>query len=253
MKYIVITGASSGIGYETALEFARKGKNLILVARREEKLLALRDEINEINPMVDVVTKTADLSINEEVFGLYEFLKEYEIETLVNNAGMGDIVKFDSQDINKALKMIRLNVDSLTILSTLFVKDYKDIEGTQLINVSSLAGYYVLSNSVTYNSTKFFVSSLTEGIAKELKESGAKMKAKVLAPSATESEFAKIALGIDKFDYNTSVPLFHTSKQMAGFLIELYNGDKVVGAVDKTDMSFVLRDSVFPTNLLIQK
>jgi len=72
MKYTVITGASSGIGYETALAFAKKGKNLILVARRQEQLKQLKEQINQINPSVDVQLFVYDLSVTENVYKFYE-------------------------------------------------------------------------------------------------------------------------------------------------------------------------------------
>ena len=89
-KYTVITGASSGIGYESAKAFAARGKNLVITARRRERLEALKEEIAAIDPTVDVVIREADLSSNDETIALYESLKGYEIETWVNNAGRGD-------------------------------------------------------------------------------------------------------------------------------------------------------------------
>ena len=250
MKYIVITGASSGIGYEAALLFASQGKNLILVARREKELIALKEKITTEYNNLSVVIKIADLTDTSQVFKLYDELKAYEIETLINNAGKGDISTYHNQDLEKMLNMINLNVTAVAILSSLFVKDYKNVEGSQLINISSLAGYNIYSNTVSYNATKFFVSSLTEGIAKEMNEQGYKLKAKILAPAATETEFAKHSLGVKDFDYNSIVNNFHTAKQMASFLFELYNSSKTVGAVKKSDMSFQLLDPIFPTNIL---
>lgn len=89
-KYTVITGASSGIGYEAANAFAARGKNLIVTARRRDRLDALQEEIAELNSAVNVVIREADLSSNEETIALYESLKDYNIETWINNAGRGD-------------------------------------------------------------------------------------------------------------------------------------------------------------------
>ena len=79
--------------------------------------------------------------------------------------------------------MLRVNIESLTILSTLYVRDYADVEGTQLINVSSALGYVIAVGSVAYSASKYYVSAFTEGLAKELELKGAKIKAKVLAPA----------------------------------------------------------------------
>ncbi|MFC0522977.1 SDR family NAD(P)-dependent oxidoreductase [Pontibacillus salicampi] len=246
MKYTVITGASSGIGYETALAFAARGKNVILVARREEKLQQLKEVIQESNKQLDVVIKKADLSKKEEVYSLYESLKEYTLETLVNNAGFGNFDSVAEQDLDKIGNMLHLNVEALTVLSSLFVRDYEQVEGTQLINISSGGGYTIVEGAVTYCATKFFVSAFTEGLAQELAGKGANLSAKVLAPAATESEFAQHSLDVADFDYETNVPQYHTSKEMAQFLLDLYDSNKVVGIVDGYTYEFSLRDPIYP-------
>ncbi|WP_141560104.1 SDR family NAD(P)-dependent oxidoreductase, partial [Bacillus thuringiensis] len=92
--------------------------------------------------------------------------------------------------------------------------------------------YTIVANAVTYCATKFYVSAFTEGLSHELKEQGAKLQAKVLAPGATETEFAKRSFDIDEFQYDNVVPKFHTAKQMAQFMLDLYDSDKVIGLVD---------------------
>ncbi|WP_243387449.1 SDR family NAD(P)-dependent oxidoreductase [Bacillus kexueae] len=246
MKYTVITGASSGIGYETALAFAKKGKNLILVARRHEQLKQLKEQINQINPSVDVQLFVYDLSVTENVYKFYEEANAFELETWINNAGFGHYGSVMDQDLTKIQNMLRLNNEALTIFSTLFVRDYANVEGTQLINISSAGGYTIIADNVTYCATKFFVSAFTEGLAQELQAKGAKMKAKVLAPAATESEFAKVSLGIDEFNYEGVLPKFHTSSEMAQLLIELYESDKIVGKVDGITYEYHLQDPILP-------
>ncbi|WP_163102388.1 SDR family NAD(P)-dependent oxidoreductase [Peribacillus alkalitolerans] len=245
MKYTVITGASSGIGYETALAFAARGKNLIIVARRNEKLEELKSKITQINKDLDVIIRAADLSDSKNAYKLYESLREYQIETWINNAGFGNFASVGKQNLNKIEAMLHLNIETLTILSSLFVGDYSNVEGTQLINVSSGGGYTIVADAITYCATKFYVSAFTEGLAQELSLQGAKMKAKVLAPAATETEFAKRSLDIEEFKYNGVVPKFHTSKEMAGFMLDLYDSEKVVGIVDGYTYQFELKDPIF--------
>ncbi|OMD38165.1 SDR family NAD(P)-dependent oxidoreductase [Paenibacillus odorifer] len=244
MKYTVITGASSGIGYETALAFAARGKNLILVARRKEQLEELQSEITRIQPDVEVIIRTTDLSIIENAYSLYESLKEYPLETWINNAGFGNFASVAEQDLNKITTMLHLNIEALTILSSLFVRDYSTIEGTQLINVSSGGGYTIVGNAITYCASKFYVSAFTEGLSHELKSQGAPMQAKVLAPAATETEFAKHAFDITDFEYHGAVPKFHTAKEMAGFMLDLYDSNHVVGLVDGLTYEFELKDAI---------
>ena len=220
-KYTVITGASSGIGYEAAKAFAERGRNLVIIARRENNLKMLKQEILGKYLDLDVVIRSTDLSVPENVYQLYSSLEKYEIETWINNAGFGNYDSVAKQDLKKIGQMLHLNVEALTLLSSLFVHDYKDVEGTQLINISSCGGYTIVPTAVTYCAAKFYVSAFTEGLARELEEAGAKMKVKVLAPA-------------------------DTSRQMAGFLLELYDSGKVVGLVDREDFSFRLTDPLLP-------
>ncbi|MGG0471482.1 SDR family NAD(P)-dependent oxidoreductase [Priestia aryabhattai] len=246
MKYTVITGASSGIGYQTALAFAERGKNLILVARREDKLEELKGEITKMNQNLDVIVKSVDLSIAENVDVFYKSLKNYELETWINNAGFGDHASVGEQNLDKIKSMLHLNIEALTILSSLFVRDYKNVEGTQIINVSSAGGYIMISDFVTYSATKFYVSAFTEGLAQELKSKGSKMQAKVLAPAVTETEFELRSLDVDEFQYEGQVPKFNTSKEVASFMLDLYDSDKTIGMVDESTYEFLLKDPIFP-------
>ena len=245
MKYTVITGASSGIGYETALAFATRGKNLIIAARRTEELEKLKSRVVDINPDLDVVIRTVDLSVTANVYEFYESLQDYQIDTWINNAGFGNFASVEKQNLNKIETMLRLNIEALTVLSSLYVHDYADVEGTQIINISSGGGYRIVADAVTYCATKFYVSAFTEGLAQELKEKGAAMQAKVLAPAATETEFAKRSYDVDSFEYNGIVPKFHTAEQMAGFLLDLYDSEKVVGIVNGETYNFELRDPIY--------
>lgn len=242
-KYTLITGASSGIGYSMALEFAKKSKNLIIVARSEDKLEKLKGEVNKINLNLDVVVIAKDLAVTDNIHKLFKQVEDYWIETLINNAGFGDFNLVSSQNLFKIEQMISLNVTSLVVLSTLFVNKYQDVEGTQLINVSSTGGYSIVNNAVTYCATKFFVTAFTEGLSQELQIEGKPLKVKVLAPNATETEFAKVAKGLDDFLYSGK---FHTSKQMAEFAIELYESESTVGRVNLDTFNFELLNPILP-------
>ncbi|MFP5202763.1 MULTISPECIES: SDR family NAD(P)-dependent oxidoreductase [Bacillus] len=245
MGYTVITGASSGIGYEAALAFAARGENLILAARRLDKLQELKKKIHDQYPDIKVDIQSVDLTNIEQVYSFYESLSDYELDTFINNAGFGHFGSIGEQDLSKIGSMLHLNIEALTILSTLFVRDYEQVEGAQLINISSRAGYTVVGNAVTYSATKFYVSAFTEGLALELKGKGAKLQAKILAPSATESEFAKRSLDVDEFEYEGNFKKYHTSKEMAACLLELYDSEKTVGIVDGKTFEFELKEPIF--------
>ena len=246
MKYTVITGASSGIGYDTALAFAKRGKNLILVARRKDKLKQLKQEVKSINSNLEVIIKSIDLSILSNVYQTYESLNNYNIETWINNAGLGNFSPINEQSLNKIEGMLNLNIQALTIFSTLFIKDYEQVENTQLINVSSAGGYITIGNLVAYSATKFYVSAFTEGLAQELNSKNTKLKVKLLAPAVTETEFEQNSLGIESFEYESNMTQFNTSKEMADFMMQLYDGDKILGLVDENTYNFKLQEPIFP-------
>lgn len=102
-----------------------------------------------------------------------------------------------------------------------------------------------LPNAITYCASKFFVSTFTEGLARELQESNAKLQAKVLAPAATKTNFGNIANDIEGYDYDKSFGSYHTSEQMAGFLLQLYDSNEVVGRVSRESFEFELTSPLF--------
>ncbi|MHC5230119.1 SDR family NAD(P)-dependent oxidoreductase [Enterococcus sp. LJL99] len=245
MKYVTITGASSGIGMATAKEFAKMGKNLILIARREERLIQLKEELLKSDATLDIILKVVDLSIVENVLSLYQELKPYDIETWINNAGFGYYHSVSNQNLEKVTQMIQLNIEALTLLSTLYVTDYEMKENTQLINISSAGGYKNVPNAVTYCATKFYVSAFTEGIALELAAKKSQLKAKVLAPAATETEFAQVANNSENYDYKQGFGTYHTAEEMAGFLIDLYQSNQVIGSINRDTFTFNLSGPIF--------
>lgn len=169
----------------------------------------------------------------------------YDIETWVNNAGFGNYSSVAMQDLAKIETMLRLNIEALTVFSTLYVSDYKDVPGTQLINISSGGGYVIVPNAVTYCASKFYVSAFTEGLAHELKAMNAKLQAKVLAPAATQTEFGQVANNVETYNYDTIFGTYHTSQQMSDFLLKLYESDQSVGRIDRETFAFSLSSPVF--------
>lgn len=243
-KYIAITGASSGIGMAAAKAFAGRGYNLVLIARREEVLNLMKSDL-ELEYGIKAVVKAADLSRTDEVYRVYSELSDLHIAAWINNAGFGDYSSVADQDLSKSEQLIAVDVTALMILSSLYVRDYKN-ESAQLINISSAGGYTIIPNAVTYCAAKFFVSAFTEGLARELSEGGCALKAKVLAPAATETNFGKNAAHVNEYDYETHFIRWHTSGQMAEFLLKLYDSDCVVGKVDRNTLQFELCEPIFP-------
>ncbi|MGT2637859.1 SDR family NAD(P)-dependent oxidoreductase [Streptococcus ratti] len=247
-KYSLITGASSGIGKSTAELFASKGKNLILIARGTEALEEVREEIKTKYPNLDIVIRDYDLTDIAGLNDLYDSFNGYDIETWINNAGFGILELVKDHSIDRVLNMIRLNVEALTVLSIRYVQDYANVDGTQLINISSGAGYILAPMATAYAGTKFYVSAFTEGLDLELKATGAKMRAKVLAPASTKTNFANVATNRTDVTYGEDSQYFkkfNTSEDVAGFLYDLYQSDKFLGLVDHETFTLALEDGKF--------
>lgn len=243
MKYTLITGASSGIGKELALKFSKENHNIIIVARRKELLGKLKTEITSKYD-VDVVIKIADLSNNEETHNLYKDLEKYDLEIMINNAGFGDFNNLWESNIEKLESMLDLNIRSLTTLSTLYLKDYKE-KNTTLINVSSTVGYAYHTGGIVYSASKFYVSAFTEALDRMLREKNYKMRAKVLAPGRTITQFSDVALDKELKDYDNvekTGKYEHTAGEMAEFCYKLYKSEKPVGAVNPLTYNFELED-----------
>ncbi len=163
-KYIVVTGASSGIGSSYGKSFARRGENLIVIARGETEQnyqKNLREVRCNISPDSNVIVNHVISRSKTFSFGMTQ--QSCELKALINNAGFGDFGFMGNHDIQKMVKMIDLNVTALAILSSLFVRDYK-CKQTQLINVSSVGGYFLAPRSSTHIVSTKFLCAFTEGI-----------------------------------------------------------------------------------------
>ncbi len=189
-KYALVTGASSGIGRAMAKALASKGNNLILVARRNDRLQALKKEIEHICDKVDVVIACTDLSVMENCKKLVEDTKIYKPHIVINNAGFGRVGFFTEIEQDKEEEMIKLNIESLYCLTKMFVEEMD--EGI-ILNVSSLAAFLPTPLLATYAATKAFVLNFSLAVNNELKHQKRPIKIKVLCPGPVNTEFAKVA------------------------------------------------------------
>lgn len=184
----LITGASSGLGRDMARELAAWGYDLVLVARREERLKLLAAELP-----VHCEILCADLSDAAAVFELYERTKEMEIDLLVNNAGFGLFGAFEATDLTAELKMLDVNVRAVHILTKLFLRDFRKKNHGYILNVASSAGFMAGPLMATYYATKNYVLRLTQAIRQELKESGSRIHVSALCPGPVDTEFNAVA------------------------------------------------------------
>lgn len=189
---VLITGGSTGIGFELARVFAGEGYEIILVAKNPERLeraaATLRRDFH-----VTVTALTSDLAQGAGPQKLYDDVKQkfLHVDILVNNAGHGDYGKFSESDLEKELQMMQLNMVSLVRLSKLFLKDMVKHNRGRILNVASTAAFQPGPFMAIYYATKAFVLSFSEAVNSELKGTGVTVT--TLCPGPTESNFSKVA------------------------------------------------------------
>lgn len=189
---VLITGASAGIGEEFARQLAPRMSRLALVARRGEKLEELATFLRaefEIEVLV-LVADVSDPEAREWVAGEI-FRKGWEVDVLVNNAGLGDYGDFSSSQWERNEAMLRVNVEALTHLTHLFLPGMLAREGGAIVNVSSLASTLPIPDFAVYAASKAYVSSFSEALRLEVREHGVEVLA--VCPGPVKTEFGRVA------------------------------------------------------------
>lgn len=182
MAKAVVTGASSGIGEAFARHLANMGYDLIIIARREERLQALADKLT-----VDVQVVMADLTQDTDVARVESIIRENDdIAYLVNNAGFGHPGHFAEVDLHHHLGMIHLHLDATVRLTHAVIPQMKANKNGAIINVSSIGGLIPMPGSATYNATKAYLVSFSEALSMELADDGIVVQA--LCPGFTYTE-----------------------------------------------------------------
>ncbi len=180
----LVTGASGGIGRDIALVLSRMGYDLILVSRDGEKLARVK---KHLKTHVQIIS--ADLSVEEECFALYEQVKAQNIDILVNNAGFGAFGHFWEVPLERELNMLDLNVRAVHILTKLFLEDFRKRDSGYILNVASAAGFMPGPLMATYYATKNYVLRLTEAIYEELRQDGSQVHISALCPGPVDTGF----------------------------------------------------------------
>ncbi len=184
----LITGASSGLGADFARILSKQGYDLILVARRKEKLKQLKEELNT---NVDIIC--TDLSSSFNCSRLYNKLKNENIDILINNAGFGVFGSFETIKLEKELDMIDTNVKAIHILTKLFLVDFKKRDKGYILNVASSAAFQPGPLMATYYASKSYVYNLTCALYEELRRADSDVKISVLCPGPVNTEFNSVA------------------------------------------------------------
>ncbi|WED44124.1 SDR family NAD(P)-dependent oxidoreductase [Legionella cardiaca] len=205
----LITGASKGIGHALAFEFAKQGHDLILCARDEELLKELSLAIRATCSIhIDIISM--DLSHSDSASKLIESIKDYQIDCLVNNAGigyLGDLVSMDSLDLNK---LLQLNIVTLTELTRYFAKKFVEVGKGKILQVASTAAFQPGPYMAAYYASKAYVVSFSQALAYELKDTGVRLS--ILCPGPTQTNFFHAAHMDNSFIANGIIGVMSAEK-----------------------------------------
>ncbi len=185
----LITGASSGIGEALAREFAANGHDLIITARREARLETLAESLQE-RLGCEVMTLGADLASKSGVRTICKAIRDadWQVDVLVNNAGVAQTVPFAEMGRAKTLDMVQINVRALTELTQALAPAMVERRSGKILNVCSVAGFSAAPGMAVYSATKAYVLSLSEALSEEFKNTGVSVTA--LCPGLTKTEMA---------------------------------------------------------------
>lgn len=189
---ILITGASAGIGTEFARQLAARGHNVTLVARREDRLMSLAEELR-LSHGIRADVHACDLADDSARANLIAKLLEGELVVTgaINNAGYGSFGRFWELPLDREVGMVRLNCVALTEITGAFLADMVRRGEGAVLNISSVAASQPFPTNATYSATKAFVSSFTEAVSAELAGTGVSCSA--LCPGPVKTEFGERA------------------------------------------------------------
>lgn len=180
----LVTGATSGIGQSFAAKLSRKGWSLILTGRNEKKLSEMQKSLGG-----DVEIIAADLSKREDVFRVYGFCKDKNVDMLINNAGYGLFGRFDDTDLEDEINMINVNITAVHILTKLFLREFKAKDHGTILNVASVAGFMAGPLMSAYYASKNYVLKLSVALYEELRRDKSNVKITVLCPGPVDTNF----------------------------------------------------------------
>jgi short-subunit dehydrogenase len=191
-KWALVTGASAGIGVALVRELAAGGANLVLTARRKERLEQLAEELSAAHK-IRVEVFAADLAQQDAPQQIFTFTlaKQIEIELLVNNAGFGGYGEFATAETQRLLDMVQVNCSALVHLTRLYLPRMLKRRSGDVLILASTASFQAVPYISTYAATKAFDLIFAEGLAEEVRPYGIRVCA--LCPGSTESEFHEVA------------------------------------------------------------
>jgi short-subunit dehydrogenase len=245
-KYALITGGTSGIGYELAKVFAKDGYNLVIVSRSTERLSAVAAELGQ-EFGVQVKTIDKDLFKAGAAKEVYEQTSQWgiRVDVLVNNAGQAEYGAFAETDLNRDIDLIHLDVIALVSLTKFYLKEMVARNEGKILNLASSLAKSPTPLMAVYAASKAFVLSFTEALIREVKDTNVTLTA--LMPNATDTDFFHKANATDTVAYKKLT--FYKPEEIAAAAYEglMAGTDKVVPGVINKVQTFInnaLPDSV---------
>lgn len=196
MQTVLITGGSSGIGYELSKYFAQEAYQLLWVAKPAQELENAKDTLTQLFPNIKIHTFALDLSLQGAAQKVFEWTRQnqWQVDVLVNNAGFGTYGFLTETPIEKELAMIQLNIATVYALTHLFLKEMKVRNQGHILNISSNTSLQPVPRMATYAASKAFVKHFTESVYEELKYQKSKVKITVVCPAAIKNtKFQQVA------------------------------------------------------------
>ena len=244
IRYTLITGASTGIGYELAKLFARDKNNLILVARNKIKLESVKNELSKYN--VDIKILALDLSKSEDIQNIFNYVEinKVNIDTLVNNAGIGTFGDFNDIHWKKEEELIDINIKALTRLTKYFLPKIVECKNGGILNVASTAAFCSGPRMATYYASKAYVLNLTEAIYEEYKNAGIKIAC--LCPGPVKTSFQGKA-GIKKSE--AAKKYLMDAEEVARICYKDFNKGKLIIIPGKKNKLLVIGNKFLPRSI----
>ncbi len=244
----LITGASSGIGFEMTQILAESGWNVIIVGRNIDGLEQLRVRIEEKYHYASVYVLEADLSKDGAAQKLYKDVKDIgvDVDFLVNCAGLGDFGPFAECDLKKQETQIHVNDLALTALTRLFLPGVIERGEGRILNVSSIAAFQPGPLMSVYYASKAYVQSFTEALAVELKKTGVKVS--VLCPGPTDTPFLKLAGQTEQNMFKKSACV--TPRKVAEYGLKKAMKNKVVIVVGFVPKLMMFAERLLPRSVI---
>jgi uncharacterized protein len=223
VKTVLVTGASSGIGEAFARKYAELGHRLILVARSQDKLGQLANELIQKHgiPVRVIVMDVSQDGAAQEIYRQTQALG-YPVDVLVNNAGFGVSGEFLKHEASTYLEQIKVNISAVVELTHLYLPGMVERGGGTIVNLASLLAFFPFPYCAVYSATKAFVLSFTESLWEEYRDKGIKVLA--LCPGPTDTNFFKTAQEVETRSKRTAAQVVHTAmkalRQNRSFVID---------------------------------